>query len=56
VDGLPTDMPTGGRLLLGTGRHRIQLRDAVGLLILDTVWLGEVRASPDLPPNHEDPR
>jgi serine/threonine protein kinase len=56
VDGLPTDMPTGGRLLLGTGRHRIQLRDAVGLLILDTVWLGEVHASPALPPNHEDPR
>ncbi len=56
VDGLPTDMPSDGRLLLGTGRHRIQLRDAVGLLILDTVWLGEVRTSPDLPPNHEDPR
>lgn len=56
VDGLPTDMPSDGRLLLGTGRHRIQLRDAVGLLILDTVWLGEVRASPDLPPNHEEPR
>jgi hypothetical protein len=56
VDGLPTDMPSDGRLLLGTGRHRIQLRDAVGLLILDTVWLGEVRASPSLPPTPEVPR
>lgn len=56
VDGLPTDMPADGRLLLGAGRHRIQLRDAVGLLILDTVWLGQVRAAPSLPPTSEDHR
>lgn len=39
VDGLPTDMPEDGLLLLATGRHRIQLRDAVGTLLLDTLWL-----------------
>lgn len=39
VDGLPTDMPADGLLLLAVGRHRIQLRDAVGTLLLDTLWI-----------------
>lgn len=39
VDGLPTDMPLDGLLLLSRGRHRIQMRDAVGVLLLDTIWL-----------------
>lgn len=39
VDGLPTDMPSDGLLLLSRGRHRIQMRDAVGVLLLDTIWL-----------------
>lgn len=39
VDGLPTDMPLDGLLLLTRGRHRIQMRDAVGVLLLDTIWL-----------------
>ena len=38
VDGLPTDMPDDGFLLLTAGRHHIELRDAVGLSILDTFW------------------
>ena len=38
VDGLPTDMPDDGFLLLTSGRHHIELRDAVGLSILDTFW------------------
>ena len=39
VDGLPTDMPADGLLPLSRGRHRIQMRDAVGVLLLDTIWL-----------------
>lgn len=39
VDGLPTDMPDDGLLLLATGRHHIQLRDAVGMPLLDTFWI-----------------
>jgi len=49
VDGLPTDMPDGGRILLGAGRHRIQLRDAVGLMLLDTIWLGSGPSVPQQP-------
>ena len=39
VDGLPTDMPEDGTLLLATGRHHIELRDAVGISLLDTFWI-----------------
>lgn len=39
VDGIPTDMPDEGTLVLAEGRHRIQLRDAVGNLLLDTIWI-----------------
>lgn len=42
VDGLLTDMPSDGLLLLSRGRHRIQMRDAVGVLLLDTIWLADV--------------
>jgi len=57
VDGLPTDMPDDGVLPLNLGRHRIQLRDAVGTLLLDTFWLAlppSGRAGPDA--RMEDPR
>jgi serine/threonine protein kinase len=53
VDGLPTDMPLDGLLLLSRGRHRIQMRDAVGVLLLDTIWLtDDAQGSPDsIPPS-----
>ncbi|MCB9495404.1 MAG: protein kinase [Fibrobacteria bacterium] len=46
VDGLATDPPAGGILLLAPGRHRIQIRDAVGLPLLDTIWLGGTSSLP----------
>ena len=54
VDGLPTDMPLDGILLLSRGRHRIQLRDAVGIPFLDTIWLGAraIARAPGIPPSH----
>lgn len=49
VDGLPTDMPPDGLLLLSRGRHHIQMRDAVGVLLLDTIWLTEAPAAQPSP-------
>lgn len=56
VDGLPTDMPLDGLLLLSRGRHRIQMRDAVGVLLLDTIWLTDDAHAPleTAPPSSAD--
>lgn len=56
VDGLPTDMPLDGLLLLSRGRHRIQMRDAVGVLLLDTIWLTDDAHGSDetAPPSSAD--
>lgn len=59
VDGLPTDMPSNGILLLSPGRHRIQMRDAVGVAFLDTIWLGprgDEAAIPHPLPRTEPPK
>jgi len=58
VDGLPTDMPANGILLLSPGRHRIQMRDAVGVALLDTIWLGPKSTEAPIPGpvTHTEPR